>query len=479
MLDHPFTRYPVFEEDLDDIVGILHVRDLFSALHDRGMDRVDLRSILRTAIVVPETKHLDELLTEFQTTSNHMAIVVDEYGSVEGLVTLEDLLEEIVGEIGDEFDRPEAGVLRIGRGRVRIGGSFPIDEFNERFGTNLPDDDYHTVGGFVFGELGRAPKVGDSVGFDGARFEVVLHRRAADHRGRRHALGGRGARPVRTRARARASRESSSLCRAIFTSDGVIPPALWLTQRRVTVSHEMDTSGWWSAAFAASAIRFRNAIEPLKSPQLNDFSSAPSRTSQPSSLPTSASSSALSSTRHRQPPASSGHKPSYGARIPVKGLNDTDLAIIALLQAEGRATFAQIAQQVGLSPAAVHERVKKLEARGVITGYKAVVDPEKLGAGVTAFVLVTQSARPRGGLEDAFERWPWVEECHHIAGEESLLLKVRAESTRALEHVLWEIRALDSVERTKTVIALTTEFEGRPVTPIPVVEDDVAQSGAA
>src|SRR3954454_11180472 len=134
VLDHPFTRYPVFADDLDDIIGILHVRDLFSALHDRGMDRVDLRSILRTAIVVPETKHLDELLTEFQTTANHMAIVVDEYGSVEGLVTLEDLLEEIVGEIGDEFDRPEAGILRIGRGRVRIGGSFPIEEFNERFG---------------------------------------------------------------------------------------------------------------------------------------------------------------------------------------------------------------------------------------------------------------------------------------------------------------------------------------------------------
>jgi CBS domain containing-hemolysin-like protein len=172
VLDHPFTRYPVFEEDLDDIVGILHVRDLFSALHDRGIERVDLRAILRAAIVVPETKHLDELLTEFQTTSNHMAIVVDEYGSVEGLVTLEDLLEEIVGEIGDEFDRPEAGVRRIGRGRVRIGGSFPIEEFNERFGVNLPVDDYHTVGGFVFGELGRAPKVGDSVDFNGARFEV-------------------------------------------------------------------------------------------------------------------------------------------------------------------------------------------------------------------------------------------------------------------------------------------------------------------
>ena len=193
MLDHPFTRYPVFEEDLDDIVGILHVRDLFSALHDRGMDRVDLRSILRTAIVVPETKHLDELLTEFQTTSNHMAIVVDEYGSVEGLVTLEDLLEEIVGEIGDEFDRPDAGILRIGRGRVRIGGSFPIEEFNERFGTNLPDDDYHTVGGFVFGELGRAPEGGRLGRLQRRPVRGLLHRRAADHRGRRDALDRRGA----------------------------------------------------------------------------------------------------------------------------------------------------------------------------------------------------------------------------------------------------------------------------------------------
>jgi magnesium and cobalt exporter, CNNM family len=172
VLSHPFTRYPVYEGELDDVVGVLHVRDLFSALHDRGLQRVDLRTILRDAIMVPETKPLDELLAEFQRTSNHLAIVVDEYGSVEGLVTLEDLLEEIVGEIGDEFDLPDAGVLRIGRGRVRLAGSFPIDDFNERFGKHLPGDDYHTVGGFVFGEIGRAPKEGDAVVFDGARFEV-------------------------------------------------------------------------------------------------------------------------------------------------------------------------------------------------------------------------------------------------------------------------------------------------------------------
>ena len=172
VLSHPFTRYPVFEEELDDIVGVLHVRDLFSTLHDRGLESTNLRTILREAIMVPETKPLDELLAEFQRTSNHLAIVVDEYGSVEGLVTLEDLLEEIVGEIGDEFDLPDAGVLRIGRGRVRLVGSFPIDEFNERFGKSLPVDDYHTIGGFVFGELGRVPRVGDTVAFDGARFEV-------------------------------------------------------------------------------------------------------------------------------------------------------------------------------------------------------------------------------------------------------------------------------------------------------------------
>ena len=160
-----------------------------------------------------------------------------------------------------------------------------------------------------------------------------------------------------------------------------------------------------------------------------------------------------------------------------KGLNDTDRAIIEVLQNEGRATYAQIAQQVGLSPAAVHERVKKLETRGVITGYHARIEPSEVGSGVTAFISVSQTAGPRGRLEDVFAQIPWIEECHHIAGEESLLLKVRAESTRALEHVIWEIRAMDSVERTKTVIVLATVFEARPV--VPATLDSELEDGAA
>ena len=105
--------------------------------------------------MVPETKDLAALLTEFRRTNQHMAIVIDEYGSMEGIVTLEDLLEEIVGEIEDEFDLPDETVERVDDDTIRIDGTFPIDDFNEQFDVDLPDEDYHTVAGFVFGQLGR------------------------------------------------------------------------------------------------------------------------------------------------------------------------------------------------------------------------------------------------------------------------------------------------------------------------------------
>ena len=173
VIDSPYTRYPVYRENLDNVVGILHVRDLFSALVDRGIANVVIEEIVRDAYIVPETKDLAAMLTEFRRTNQHMAIVVDEYGAMQGIVTLEDLLEEIVGEIEDEFDLPDESIERVDDDTIRIAGTFPIDDFNEQFGSELTDEDYHTLGGFVFGLLGRAPEAGDSIDFDGMRFDVL------------------------------------------------------------------------------------------------------------------------------------------------------------------------------------------------------------------------------------------------------------------------------------------------------------------
>jgi putative hemolysin len=173
VLDSPYTRYPVYRESLDDVVGVLHVRDLFKAVHDRGLADVKLEEIVRPAYIVPETKDLASLLQEFRKTNNHFAIVVDEYGGSAGICTLEDLLEEIVGEIEDEFDVSEEQIVQIDDETYHIDGMFSIDDFNARFGAELPDDDYHTLAGFVFGQLGRAPQPGDDVTFDGMRFDVL------------------------------------------------------------------------------------------------------------------------------------------------------------------------------------------------------------------------------------------------------------------------------------------------------------------
>ncbi len=173
VVDSPFTRYPVYRGSLDDIVGILHVRDLFAAMHDLGIASVRLESITRPAYVVPETKDLAALLADFRREKQHMAIVVDEYGDVDGIVTLEDVLEEIVGEIEDEFDLPDTSVERIDERRIRIDGTYTIDDFNEEFATNLEQEDFHTVAGLVFGELGRAAEVGDSVTVDGLQLTVL------------------------------------------------------------------------------------------------------------------------------------------------------------------------------------------------------------------------------------------------------------------------------------------------------------------
>jgi CBS domain containing-hemolysin-like protein len=174
VIESPYTRYPVYRgAALDEVVGILHVRDLFSAIVDRGIAGVQVEQLLRPASIVPETKDLAALLAEFRRTNQHMAIVVDEYGELEGIVTLEDLLEEIVGEIEDEFDLPDESIEQLDDGRVRLHGTFPIDDFNQQFKRSLPIEDYHTIGGFVFGLLGRAPEPGDEVQYDGVQFKVL------------------------------------------------------------------------------------------------------------------------------------------------------------------------------------------------------------------------------------------------------------------------------------------------------------------
>ena len=198
MLESPYTRYPVFRESLDDIVGILHIRALVAALEDSSIQDVQLESLLHPAYVVPETKDLGALLNEFRKANQHMAVVVDEYGATAGIVTLEDLLEEIVGDIADEFDLPDESVERLDDNRIRISGSFTIDDFNEQFGTEIDDEDFHTVAGFVFGHLGRAAELGDVVvdaklKFTRARDERLAHSAArgrvppGPRGGRRHA----------------------------------------------------------------------------------------------------------------------------------------------------------------------------------------------------------------------------------------------------------------------------------------------------
>ena len=173
VIESPYTRYPVYRDSLEHIVGILHVRDLFSAIANGGLRMIKVEELVRPAPMVPETKDLAAMLKEFRRTNQHMAIVVDEYGDMEGIVTLEDLLEEIVGEIEDEFDLPDETVERIDDGRIRVHGTFPIDDFNEQFGKEMPLEDFHTLAGFVFGQLGHGPQVGDEVVWDALKFTVV------------------------------------------------------------------------------------------------------------------------------------------------------------------------------------------------------------------------------------------------------------------------------------------------------------------
>jgi CBS domain containing-hemolysin-like protein len=170
-----YTRYPVYEDDSPDrIVGAVHVKDVLRAVESEGGLEADLtaRDLAREVLVVPENRPIDGILEDFQRQELQMAIVIDEWGSFEGLFTLEDIIEEIVGEIRDEFDEDEPAVRKLPDGSYSIDGRIPIGVVNEALGSGFESEDFDTIGGLVLGHLGRAPEVGDEVRLDGYLLRV-------------------------------------------------------------------------------------------------------------------------------------------------------------------------------------------------------------------------------------------------------------------------------------------------------------------
>jgi magnesium and cobalt transporter len=172
VIETAHSRFPVYEDDRDNVIGILLAKDLLKYYAEKEFN---VREMLRPAVFVPEAKRLNILLKEFRANRNHIAIVVDEYGGVSGLVTIEDVIEQIVGDIEDEydFDETEDNILADRNGRFRVKAVTEIADFNAALATRFPDDDYDTVGGLVVNRFGRLPKRGEQIAFDGLNFQVL------------------------------------------------------------------------------------------------------------------------------------------------------------------------------------------------------------------------------------------------------------------------------------------------------------------
>ncbi|MEP7382273.1 MAG: hemolysin family protein [Gemmatimonadota bacterium] len=166
-----FSRYPVYEGTLDNVIGVVLAKDLLRVLR-RGPGAFALGDIVRDVLVVPGSREVEEVLADFKRRKEHLAVVLDEFGGTAGIVTMEDLLEEIVGEILDEYDEPENRATTSSSGETLLPGETHITEVNEQYGTTVSEEDYTTIGGFVFGVLGRLPAVGDRVASGGASFTV-------------------------------------------------------------------------------------------------------------------------------------------------------------------------------------------------------------------------------------------------------------------------------------------------------------------
>ena len=180
VLEHGYSRIPVYHEDLDDVVGVVFAKDVLKALHQGTVD-MPLADIVRQAHYVPESKKVADLLREMQREKFHQALVTDEYGSVTGIVALEDLLEELVGEITDEYDVEEPEMVEVGDGVYRVSGKTSIDDLNDMLEVELPDEEWDTVGGLVLDIFGKIPDAGKRSEFQGLRFRAdeVQGRRVA------------------------------------------------------------------------------------------------------------------------------------------------------------------------------------------------------------------------------------------------------------------------------------------------------------
>jgi magnesium and cobalt transporter len=175
VIDTGHSRFPVFEGSRDNIVGVLMAKDLLKL---QRAPELSLRTLLRQPMFVPESRGLNELLRDFKTHRSHLAIVIDEFGRTAGLITIEDVLEEIVGEIEDEFDEEssDASIFTLADGSQRVAGDAAIADVNEAFRVSLPEDEFDTIGGLVAHEIGRVPRRGEALDLLGLRFTVMLAR---------------------------------------------------------------------------------------------------------------------------------------------------------------------------------------------------------------------------------------------------------------------------------------------------------------
>ncbi|MCC5856758.1 MAG: CBS domain-containing protein [Ectothiorhodospiraceae bacterium] len=174
VIESGHSRFPVVGESRDDVIGILIAKDLLRYVAEGGNGRFNMRELMRPALFVPESKRLDVMLKEFRSSRNHLAVVVDEYGGVAGMVTIEDVLEQIVGEIDDEHDFDEDSyILSQREGSSIVKALTPIEDFNEHFGTGFSDEEFDTIGGLVAHHFGHVPRRGESVVIGHQRFEVI------------------------------------------------------------------------------------------------------------------------------------------------------------------------------------------------------------------------------------------------------------------------------------------------------------------